>query len=412
MKVNPGAIGLYGFGVLLLYLAGMYFGSYLLLLFYLSLLYPVASVLLTAAAARRFRFRQSWDKGSPVKGQQFTWNLTLMNGSALPLYRVELRFRASTPLAPSEATVFRYFLKAGEEINQRVAVRFAFRGIYTIGIETVEIKDFLHLFYFSLPSEPVRFTVYPLIHELDALPAGAVGAKGSPFRRYRDVLPDYTLFSHLRDYRPGESLKHVSWKKFASRGIPLIREYESVYTNSVKIYLDLRLPDSAGNESMTPADKLTMEDTSVELLVSLVHSLLNRGISTSVAAPGSEPFRFFGSRPEHFRDLYGATLGIGFHQTYSPARLQQNELRDMAGAGTTIFITHRADGEMQAAVERASARYGQVYLIYNRVASEADREKGAEARGGSPPRGGSLRSGRTKVIPVESASQIRGIFAR
>jgi uncharacterized protein (DUF58 family) len=297
MKVNPGAIGLYGFGVLLLYLAGMYFGSYLLFLFYLSLFYPAISLLLTVAAMRRFRFRQSWDHGRPIKGQQFKWTLTLINGSVLPLYRVDVRFMANTPLPVSEGTDFRFFLKPRQEISQSHNVRLTFRGIYTVGIDTIEIKDFLQLFCFPLAAEPRTFDVYPSIHKLDTFSTGDARGEGSLDRRFRDVLPDYTLFSHLREYRPGESLKHISWKKFASRGIPLIREYESVFNSTVSIYLDLRLPFPSERMAMTPAQTLTLEDTSIELLVALVHNYLDRGIQVSFYRFPSRALS--GSLPRH-----------------------------------------------------------------------------------------------------------------
>jgi uncharacterized protein (DUF58 family) len=406
MKVNPGAIGLYGFGVLLLYLAGMYFGSYLLFLFYLSLFYPAISLLLTVAAMRRFRFRQSWDHGRPIKGQQFKWTLTLINGSVLPLYRVDVRFMANTPLPVSEGTDFRFFLKPREEISQSHNVRLTFRGIYTVGIDTIEIKDFLQLFCFPLAAEPRTFDVYPSIHKLDTFSTGDARGEGSLDRRFRDVLPDYTLFSHLREYRPGESLKHISWKKFASRGIPLIREYESVFNSTVSIYLDLRLPFPSERMAMTPAQTLTLEDTSVELLVALVHNYLDRGIQISVVAPGGEPFRFIGSRPEHFQDLYRATLGISFHDTYSVARLQQDGSYDRREGGSTIFITHLVDRETVSAAEQVLALNQPVSLIYNKGVPQADRDEFVRVNLDS------LRNRGVKIFVVESPAEIQTISTR
>ncbi|UCF98270.1 MAG: DUF58 domain-containing protein [Spirochaetaceae bacterium] len=404
LRVSPGAVGLYGFGILLLYLAGMYFGSYLLLLFLLGLLYPLVSFSLTAAALRRFRFQQSWDQDRPIKGGEINWTLILVNGSFLPLYRVEAHFRASTPLSVSEEIDFRFFLKPRQQIRKVVRVGFPFRGIYTIGCDTVTISDFLQLFRFSVSAEPCIFTVYPSIHKLEAFPVGEIAGEGSATHGFREVLPDFTLFSHLREYRPGESLKHVSWKKFASRGIPLIREYDSVLDNSVRIYLDLRLPP--GHTVMTPVEMLTMEDTSVELLVALVHSFLNRGMPTFITVPGSEPVRFFGTNPEHFQDLYSTTLGMFFHETLSPVRFQQAEAHEGKEGGTTIFISHLADAEMQAAAEQAAALKQNVYLILNRVVFRSDGENRFAADLG----GGSI--GGAKVVVVKHPEEIRRMFAR
>ena len=422
MKGNAGAIGLYGFGVLLLYLAGMYFGSYLLFLFLVSLAYPALSLLLTGVAVRRFRFGQSWDREAPLKGQESTWTLTLVNGSLLPLYQVEARFRVASPLPTAEVSNFRFFLKPREQLRYSAAVRFPFRGTYTAGLEAVQIKDFLQLFSFRLPAQPTSFTVYPAIHKLQGFSTAAGNGEGSPASRLRELLPDFTQFSHLREYRPGESLKHVSWKKFASLGIPLIRDYDTTVDDSVRIYLDLRLPLPLQNGAMSPAEQLTLEDTSIELLVALVHDFLNRGIPTSVTVPGSEPTRYFGTRPEHFRDLYAATLGMSFHDSLSAGRIHQAEAGE---GGTTIFITHLADGETRAVLKRAAASKQKVYLIYNRVVSPASSEKGSppgsgcaacrrsEGCGGEQPAGDpghffEVRSFEQQPIATAAASQTLG----
>jgi uncharacterized protein (DUF58 family) len=393
--------------VLLLYLAGMYFGSFLLLLFYLSLAYPAVSLLLTAAAVRRFRFGQSWDQAKPVKGGQASCTLTLANGSFLPLYRVQLRFAARTPLSAAEGTELRFFLAPRQEINQAVTVRFPFRGVYTLGVEAVDIRDFLHFFRFSRQAEPKTFTIYPSIHKIRTFVAGAAGGDGSPVHHHHRVLPDYTLFSHLREYKPGESLKHVAWKKFASRGIPLMREFESVLDNAVSIYLDLRRPASRNGHPMTAAGALTLEDTSIELMVALAHDFLHRGIPLSIIAPGSRPLRLFGSRPEHFQDLYKATLAISFHESYNPGRLQHEETRSRKTGGATFFITHLPDREVLAAVERASVSHNRVYLIYNRA---ADDHSGPE----TPSRGSldSLRSRGARIVEVRSPAEIREMVVR
>lgn len=247
-------------------------------------------------------------------------------------------------------------------------VDFPFRGRYTVGVESVVITDFLRLLRLTLTAALSEFTVYPQIHDLKVLPAEASAGEGTPAQRSARTLPDFTLFSHLREYRPGESLKHVSWKKFASRGTPLMREYESALDNSVRVVLDLRPP--LGEAGLSPVEKLTLEDTSVELLVALMRAFLSRGIKTFAAAAGSELIRFFGSRPEHFHDLYSATLGMTFHPSVFPAPVEEAAVEGKSGP-TSIFITHRPDSEIQTAVDQAVATGQTVYVVVNEVVPAA-----------------------------------------
>ncbi len=366
MRVNHGALALYGFGVLLLYLAGTYFGSFFTTLFYLSFLYPGLSFLLTAAAARGFSFSQSFEHREAVKGQRVGYRLLLRNGSLLPLHHVAVHFTSVTPLPRSHPPDIHIFLGPRKRFEKALVFRFPFRGRYLLGADRIEGHDFLHLFTFVFPVETRSFTVYPRIQTIDPLPLNGVDGAGAGAQAGRSGIPEYTLFSHLREYRQGESLRHVSWKKFASYGTPSIKEFDSVTGKSANIFVDLRRPRLQSGSILGYENLLELEDTSVEIAVALVKQLLERRMSVSVTAAGREIFRFSGNSPEKFTEFYRLTPSLSFRDSLSPALLQRLENPAKSVSGTSIFVSHLLDREMISALERCCQARSQVFLVYNR----------------------------------------------
>ncbi len=398
MRVRVGALGLYAFGVALLYLAGAYFGRFFVVLFYLSLLFPLASYLLTVAAVRHLHCIQRFDNQRPAKGDQTVFRLILLNDSVLPLYRVTVHLTSTTPLPATDLATVSTFLGSRERFERSYQLRFPFRGVYTLGAERVEATDLLQLFGLAWPVRPQTFTVYPLVHRIAAFPAGggvqtAEGRSGAG-----GALPDYSLYSHLRGYRSGDSLRHLSWKQFASRGVPLIKEYETLVGSRVRLILDLRQPPGVEGGGLQALERLTLEDTSVEIAVALVRYFLDRGVRISVLAPGSTLFRFEGTSAEHFQGFYAATVSMSFHDAASPAAVCRAAGGQDAAGVLTIVVTHLADAEVLGALEAGAE--GDAVVILNHAA-----QPGPD--GGQEPFLEALRDRGVGVVPVRRARSLR-----
>src|SRR4029078_2494343 len=49
---------------------------------------------------------------------------------------------------------------------------------------------------------------------------------------------DSEEFIQLRDYRPGEPLRHIHWPSFAKAGRPVVKEYQDEYFTRYALVLD------------------------------------------------------------------------------------------------------------------------------------------------------------------------------
>ena len=92
LRVNNLAVLI--FSLIILYLAGFYFGGYLMTIFYFALVLPLLSLLLCLITLTGMRYYQDFDAEHPVKGQEIRYRLTLSNESIMPIAHVHCRFKS------------------------------------------------------------------------------------------------------------------------------------------------------------------------------------------------------------------------------------------------------------------------------------------------------------------------------
>ncbi len=376
MTVHVRTIALYLFCTLLSYLAGVYFGGILLALFVLFLLFPVVSTLVLLHWFVSFEFYQSFTTYQALRGQNVEYWLFLRNEAALPLHRVVVRFHAPAANQDEMLPPFVTSLGQGERIERRFQVAFPHRGVYPVGMASIEISDFLSFFSMHRTISPRYFAVYPTICELAdfAIEWQELRAQASSRPAIRRTERSY--FGWLREYRDGEPVGAICWKKFATTGKPYLKEYEGAAGGVARIYFDL-------DQCTDPEyDTLSQQDTSVEVLIAVVKFLLDRGITTEVVAAGDPSFRFEGDHPSCFQTLYQATTELVFHRAPSPAQLYQNEyargILDRS-LSSVVLITHRIDPALIAVMEGMQDSHNRIALILIQVGSpredNADRER-------------------------------------
>ena len=410
------ACGVYLFAVVLSYLAAAYLGAFFAVFATVFIVLPLASLILLLIAAAGLRYSQHFSNEQPVKGQELQYRCIIENGSALPLPRVRARFRAIRPapggdaagsgpagMARAAAGAGRgdrdggdgmlTYLPGHQFVEREQTVQLPYRGIYTVGLERIELSDTLQLFSVRPRVRVREFRVYPRILPISEFQPGTERRLGTSEVGSLGNLPDYSLFNQLREYRAGESVRHLAWKKFASTGIPVVKEYDSTSEPAVSIYVDLRpVPSSA-------EDVLLTEDVTVEALVALVNHFLKRNLPVTVRAASRSSYEFIGDHASDFGRFYESTFDLLFVSDMSAARLYETHLE--TGMNTEVnsmfFITHLLDPELLILLDEQRSSNFQVTLIHNQTAEPAGRHAGYFNR---------LREQGTRVVALRGSTTI------
>jgi uncharacterized protein (DUF58 family) len=365
-------LGIYLFGIVILWLQGVYFGGYLKTLFIFALGLPLVSIVLALYSATRLRYGQRFDNEHPAKGQTVHYRLALSNEGIFPVSHLHVHFKRIQENMDLVMAGFSCFLRPREQVVREFSFHCAYRGIYTVGLERLEVEDALRVLAVRRPVVYQTFYVYPRILELAhfALSTEYIEGTGTGIAQGGD--PDYALFTQLKEYRTGESIRHMHWKKYISTGVPFIKEYDTTAEPDLRLYLDLRRPAKTG---LTALD---IEDTSVEILVALVKNLLERRIGIQISAPGREVYRFGGSHPSQFERFYRSTMNLIFQDTISPATLYRADTAAASYEGTAVIITHLLDGEVFSLLEESLSGNQSLILIFNQAGLERQERDQAE----------------------------------
>ena len=397
------ACGVYLFAIVIGYLAAAYLGTFFAVFATMFILLPLISLLLLLIAAAGLRYSQHFSNEQPVKGQELQYRCIIENGSALPLPRVRALFRAILPTANGgnegqsgaggAAQSLLTYLPGHQYVEREQTVQLPYRGIYTVGLDRIELGDTLQLFTVRPRVKVREFRVYPRILPIGSFEPGSERRLGTAEVGSLGTLPDYSLFNHLREYRPGESVRHLAWKKFASTGVPVVKDYDSTSEPAVSIYVDLRPVPAAA------PDVLLTEDVTVEALVALVNHFLQRNLPVTVRAASRELYEFIGDHSTDFARFYESTFDLLFVSDISAARLYETHLE--TGMNTEVnsmfFITHLLDPEVLLLLEEQRASNFQVTLIYNQTAGAGDSPGAYFSR---------LREQGTRVVALRSAGSI------
>jgi uncharacterized protein (DUF58 family) len=356
-------VGLYFFSLIILYLAAAYFGGFFFSLFYFFLILPIATIGTTIIAQTGMSCDQKFDVEYPIKGQSINYHLYVTNRSVFPLARVNVRFKTFRSDLNILLDGFSTFLKPRSRVKRTFQLHFEFRGVYNVGLENFEVEDALGFIVIRKPVTYRTIYIYPRINLLTSFDLSREGFRGSGVYTADSGDPDYALFTQLGEYRHGESIRHIYWKKFITLGIPFIKEFEHTATFSMSIYLDTRVYRNGSDGSHKA---LYVEDTSVEILVTLVKHFLDRGIPVSINAPGLVTYRYLAAAPTHFESFYKSTVELNFQETISPAALFKADTSELVSSkNALIMITHQPDKTIVSLMEEMSRRSLRSILIVN-----------------------------------------------
>ncbi len=208
----------------------------------------LSAVLLLAAipfmlGARAYRTAILLRRGRVVAGGEIEIGIEVANASG----RVQLPAIAELPLGDGLREVVVPTLGGGSAVELPVTMRADRRGLVRVGPLTLARQDPL-----GLLRREIRWREWHLVHvhpRTVALPPGSAGLvrdlEGQASRR----LSDADLSFHaIREYVPGDAVRHIHWKATAKTGALMVRQYEESQTARLAVLFDAGIGEYASDE--------------------------------------------------------------------------------------------------------------------------------------------------------------------
>ena len=273
-----------------------------------------------------------------VQDRPFIWKLKAQNSGKLPVSRFALKVRAGRKTcgrrqkgkAWERSTVYGY--SGGGEMLLSFEKEAPHCGIFTYCAYRLKVFDYLSLFSRNRRlNEEMSVVVFPREYRMKIETAYFFRDGGGTEQQNIFLAGnDYEEIRQLREYRDGDSVRHIHWNQTAKTGSLWVKEYSAEMKVQIRLFLDL---DTAEK------DRMSDRDAFYTLLLALLSGLLetasairvcwkekeNPGLSealvTDRAQCGTLLYRLYQAEEDQRFEQRGNNTGINMENTYGDMRL-------------------------------------------------------------------------------------------
>ncbi len=234
-------------------------------------------------------YRRELSQTRAMFDERVTLEIEIVNDKLLPLSWFEVEDDVPSALGIEGGTVVSHGAYGNtlvqllpmlpyQRVRRRLTVVCNRRGEHTFGPALLSSGDPVGLRIRSGRLVDVQhLLVYPKVFAL--APAGIasrvlIGEERSRF----ELLEDPSRFAGVREYRPGDPLRHVDWRATARSTALLVRQFEPSLTLRVALFVDFR--------GAWLSDTGELEFT-VAVAASIISELAQRKIATGLFSPGT-----------------------------------------------------------------------------------------------------------------------------
>jgi uncharacterized protein (DUF58 family) len=290
-----------------------------------------------------------------TEGDQVRWVARVTNRGRLPRLFLTVHDTLPTWVQPvgSPAQHIIQLLWGGQTVELQGVLELQKRGKYQLGPMVLRASDPLGLFHRSVEQETTaELTVYPRRLKVGGLGFAGGGELGTYHLQRAAIAPDALEFHGVRDYRPGDPLRHIHWKATAHVGEFRVIEFEETLSTDMTILLDLQEGSEVGE------GKETSLEYAVVMAASLAECLIHRGNVVQLILHDGERIREVSAHGE--RSFFRVLDLLAGAEARSPLPL--SELAGVAepwirNESTIILISAASPQTIYGVADRLIQRY-------------------------------------------------------
>ena len=201
-------------------------------------------------------------------GQSVRFKCQIYNEGFLPTSSIKINFLYNSNMFKGQLEPHFFALHGGKSKRFEYNLSCKYRGVYTVGVETLEIVDILNIFKVKVRNIEARnVTVLPKVSQL---PNFTLEPKAESYMKSISSISAEGANSlvDVRKFEQGDQIKHIHWKLSARHNELLVRNLERSAQNSTLVFLDT----SKGKYNFTKS--IIVEDKLMEAMVSVVNQCL------------------------------------------------------------------------------------------------------------------------------------------
>lgn len=218
---------------------------------------------------KRF-YRKKWNEGLSAQisfskecvyvGEQVVLKEQVLNDKWLPLAKLHVKFStdSSFAFAKNENIIVTdrcyrndvFTLLMHQSTLRKLTFSCTKRGYFTIpSFDLIGSDLFLEEVYAMQMDNHCALYVYPKLIQMEQFPATFVQQMGDILTE-RSLFRDNFAFQGIREYRAGDAMKHVNWKRSAVHNELLVNTYQPCSNQHVTVVLNLDVQTEQTGEQM------------------------------------------------------------------------------------------------------------------------------------------------------------------
>lgn len=338
--------------------ASFYGGNISYALFYLSLFIPVISFAYTLFVYIRFKIYQSIDQHMIMKGDWVPYSSTIANEDFITYSNVKVNFLKDKSVIEDAQSNMEYNLLPGEQRKIEARLKCNYRGEYFVGIDSIEVTDFLFLFQITYPiRSKLNVVVMPRVVELKSLSI-APPQFDLKYPIWSMYAPEDELDIELRKYNPGDSKKLIHWKASAKQRELLSRKYQPKPENKIVLFMDLKKVNE--DELLT----IITEDQIIESILAIANYYSLKSIPVKVIYEFNGKKQMVISSKKEFQQFYKACASIRFDAKGSISEYVKEYTMSGDQGDFYVIATHVLDKDIYLTSIGAVASRNQVCILF------------------------------------------------
>jgi len=276
--------------LLLLLIALLFRVDFVFYIVYLTVGIYLWSIWYTPRALRSLTVKRSYSSHAYL-GESTNITLTIENRSRLPIPWLQLDESVPVQLQAGRKVSRAFRLSGKSSKTFTYEVRSMRRGYYQLGPALVTIGDLFGFKESRLRITADYLTVYPKI-----IPISRFGTRAKlPFgtvRCQQRLFQDPSRPVGVREFRHGDSIKHLNWKASAHTGSLLVKAYQPSMLLESMIFLNLNASDYSSRM------RIDGPEWAIVVAASLAAYLVDNRQSVGLATNGADPLAVQGGIQE------------------------------------------------------------------------------------------------------------------
>lgn len=338
--------------------ASFFGGNISYALFYLSIFIPIVSLLYTVYVYFQFKLYQKLENRLVVKGDLTMYSFVIANENYITFRNVKVNFLSDKSTIEATNKITEYCLLPSESEKLVTKLKCNYRGEYNVGVDTIEIIDFINLFKITYPvRSKLKAIVLPRIVPIEHLRIAPPQIDVKNPIRYSNFAEE-ELDTEMRRYNNGDNRKHIHWKASAKQHELLSRKYHQKPKAEIVLLMDLtRL-------KVDEMEALVTEDKIIESILAIANYYAERAITSQIIYDMGGVKQYTLRSKEDFTAFYQACVSIRFDATLPLNSLLEERILHGNEGFYYVAATHIITKDFYKAALRVIAQANHLAIIF------------------------------------------------